>query len=51
MASAFSLLASIIVFGTVFATMIPADPTITRAAIVRITQNAGPGSTGLAFTW
>ncbi|CAL8102018.1 unnamed protein product [Calicophoron daubneyi] len=46
-----SFYASITIFCTVFSTMIMTNPTITRAAIVRIMQTTGPGSTGLTFTW
>ncbi|CAH8447561.1 unnamed protein product [Heterobilharzia americana] len=46
-----SLYASITLFSTVFSTIIQTNPTTTRSAIVRIMKTAGPGSTGLTFTW
>ncbi|VDP97402.1 unnamed protein product [Trichobilharzia regenti] len=46
-----SLYASITIFSTVFSTIIQSNPTTTRSAIVRIMKTAGPGSTGLTFTW
>ncbi|CAH8830886.1 unnamed protein product [Trichobilharzia szidati] len=46
-----SLYASITIFSTVFSTIIQTNPTTTRSAIVRIMKTAGPGSTGLTFTW
>ncbi|KAK4472446.1 hypothetical protein MN116_003699 [Schistosoma mekongi] len=46
-----SFFASITIFSTVFSTIIQTNPTATRSAIVRIMKTAGPGSTGLTFTW
>ncbi|VDP34889.1 unnamed protein product [Schistosoma mattheei] len=46
-----SFFASITIFSTVFSTIIQTNPTATRSAIVRIIKTAGPGSTGLTFTW
>ncbi|VDP74589.1 unnamed protein product [Echinostoma caproni] len=42
---------SITIFSTVFSTLISADGTLTRSAILKIIQFSGPGSTGLTFTW
>ncbi|VDP60680.1 unnamed protein product [Schistosoma mattheei] len=46
-----SLYASIMIFSTVFSTIIQTSPTVTRSAIVKLIKTSGPGSTGLTFTW
>ncbi|KAF8566332.1 hypothetical protein P879_07788, partial [Paragonimus westermani] len=45
-----SFYASIMLFSTVFSTLITTNPTLTRTAILKLIQTAGPGSTGLTFT-
>ncbi|KAL5015281.1 hypothetical protein ScPMuIL_009551 [Solemya velum] len=46
-----SLICGIMIFATVFSTMIVAEPFFSRARIVEIMKNSGPASTGLTFIW
>ncbi|XP_048729243.1 uncharacterized sodium-dependent transporter YhdH-like isoform X1 [Ostrea edulis] len=46
-----SLICGIMLFGTVFSTMIALDPNISKPGILEIMKRAGPGSTGLTFIW
>lgn len=46
-----SLICGIMLFATVFSTMIALEPTISKPGILDIMKQAGPGSTGLTFIW
>ncbi|VEL37743.1 unnamed protein product [Protopolystoma xenopodis] len=46
-----SLICGITIFGTVFSSLVHSNPTLTRLGILKIMKYAGPGSTGLTFTW
>ncbi|XP_061178208.1 uncharacterized sodium-dependent transporter HI_0736-like [Saccostrea echinata] len=46
-----SLICGIMLFATVFSTMIALDPNISKPGILDIMKRSGPGSTGLTFIW
>ncbi|VDM31698.1 unnamed protein product [Hydatigera taeniaeformis] len=46
-----SLVCGLMIFSTVFSTLIQTQPTLTIPQIVTIMKESGPGSTGLTFTW
>ncbi|KAL5109113.1 hypothetical protein TcWFU_006661 [Taenia crassiceps] len=46
-----SLVCGLMLFATVFSTLIQTQPTLTISQIVTIMKESGPGSTGLTFTW
>uniref|UniRef100_A0A0X3Q0P3 Putative sodium-dependent transporter HI_0736 n=1 Tax=Schistocephalus solidus TaxID=70667 RepID=A0A0X3Q0P3_SCHSO len=46
-----SLVCGLMLFATVFSTLISTEPTLTIPQIVDIMKDTGPGSTGLTFTW
>ncbi|XP_041361795.1 uncharacterized sodium-dependent transporter YocR-like [Gigantopelta aegis] len=46
-----SLISGIMIFSTVFSTLITSDKPTSRAQIVATLKDSGPGSTGLTFIW